>query len=92
MEHRVFIGTGLIGAGMVEAALKRGEKVRVWNRTRAKAERLGELGAVVADTLAEDPANSRRPNDGVAVGDHRGDAVRRRLLYDFAAKFGFFYC
>ena len=53
MEHRVFIGTGLIGAGMVEAALKRGEKVRVWNRTRAKAERLGELGAVVVDTPAE---------------------------------------
>ncbi|MEM7160135.1 MAG: NAD(P)-dependent oxidoreductase [Myxococcota bacterium] len=53
MEHRVFIGTGLIGAGMVEAALERGEKVRVWNRTRAKAEALAELGAVVADTPAE---------------------------------------
>ncbi len=46
---RVFLGTGLIGAAMAEAACARGESVRVWNRTRAKADALAAFGAEVAD-------------------------------------------
>lgn len=48
-----FLGTGLLGSGFVEAALGRGESVRVWNRTRAKAEPLIALGATVCETAAE---------------------------------------
>lgn len=51
-----FLGTGLIGGGMVEAALKRGETVAVWNRSPEKAQRFGELGA----TVAADPAAAVR--------------------------------
>ena len=39
------LGTGLLGAGMVENLLGKGHTVSVWNRTAAKAERLGGLGA-----------------------------------------------
>ncbi|MBM3956377.1 MAG: NAD(P)-dependent oxidoreductase, partial [Planctomycetes bacterium] len=48
-----FLGTGLLGAGFVEAALGRGESVQVWNRTRTKAEPLAALGATVYDKSAE---------------------------------------
>jgi 3-hydroxyisobutyrate dehydrogenase len=48
-----FLGTGLLGSGFVEAALGRGDTVTVWNRTRAKAERLAALGARVTDTAAD---------------------------------------
>lgn len=48
-----FLGTGLLGGALVEAALGRGERVAVWNRTAAKAQALAPLGAVVADTPAE---------------------------------------
>ena len=47
------LGVGLMGAGLAEAALARGETVTVWNRTRSKAEALASLGARVADTPAE---------------------------------------
>lgn len=50
MQTIAFLGTGLIGAGMVEAALRRGERVIVWNRTREKAEPLVKLGATGADS------------------------------------------
>lgn len=48
-----FLGTGLLGAGFVEAALARGETVRVWNRTRVKTEPLAALGAIVCDSPAD---------------------------------------
>ncbi len=54
METVTFLGTGLLGAGFVEGMLARGtHAVRVWNRTRAKAEPLAALGATVCDTPAE---------------------------------------
>ena len=56
MTRIAFLGTGLLGSGFVEAALKRGEQVAVWNRTGAKAEALGKLGADVA----KDPASAVR--------------------------------
>ncbi|MEM9456635.1 MAG: NAD(P)-dependent oxidoreductase [Myxococcota bacterium] len=53
MERRAFVGTGLIGAAMVEAALARGESVTVWNRSPQRAEPLGRRGARVAATVVE---------------------------------------
>lgn len=53
MEPIAFLGTGLLGAAFVEAALARGERVTVWNRTASKAEALGARGATVAATPAD---------------------------------------
>lgn len=48
-----FLGTGLMGSGFVRAMLARGEAVRVWNRTAAKARRLEADGAVACESPAE---------------------------------------
>jgi len=50
------LGTGLLGTGFARALLRRGEAVRVWNRTAAKARALEAEGAVVA----ADPADAVR--------------------------------
>lgn len=47
------LGTGTIGGPIARNLLEAGFDVRVWNRTRAKAELLAESGAVVRDTPAE---------------------------------------
>lgn len=46
------LGTGLMGAPIAANLAAAGHEVRVWNRTRAKAEPLAAQGAVVADTPA----------------------------------------
>ena len=48
-----WIGAGRMGAAMAGRLAKAGEDVTVWNRTRAKAEPLAELGCTIADTIAE---------------------------------------
>lgn len=48
MSRIAFLGTGLLGSGMVEGMLRRGETVVVWNRTSAKARALEAVGASVA--------------------------------------------
>jgi len=48
-----FIGLGHMGAGMAANLLKAGHEVTVYNRTRAKAERLVKEGAKEAATIAE---------------------------------------
>jgi 3-hydroxyisobutyrate dehydrogenase len=53
MTHVAFLGTGLLGSALVEAALARGERITVWNRTLAKARALEPLGATVAETPAD---------------------------------------
>lgn len=53
MTHIAFLGTGLLGSGFVEAAVKRGDQVTVWNRTAAKARALEPLGVRVAETPAD---------------------------------------
>lgn len=53
MATIAILGTGLLGSGFAEAALGRGETVRVWNRTAAKAQALAAHGARVAATPAE---------------------------------------
>lgn len=44
------LGTGLMGAPMARRLCEAGHQVRVWNRTRAKAEPLLACGATVHDT------------------------------------------
>lgn len=47
------LGTGLMGGPMARNILKAGFPLRVWNRTREKAEPLAADGAVVCDTPVE---------------------------------------
>ncbi|WP_229904609.1 NAD(P)-dependent oxidoreductase [Lentzea cavernae] len=47
------LGTGLMGAPIAANLAAAGHDVRVWNRTRAKAEPLAAKGATVADTPAD---------------------------------------
>jgi len=60
MAKIAFLGTGLIGTGMVEAALSRGEQVTVWNRSAAKAQALAARGATVAGSPTEAVAGAQR--------------------------------
>ena len=53
MTHIAFLGTGLLGSAFVEAAVKRGDDVTVWNRTAHKARALEAFGARVADSPAD---------------------------------------
>jgi 3-hydroxyisobutyrate dehydrogenase len=48
-----WLGTGRMGFELALRLLNSGTELKVWNRTRAKAEPLAELGAVVVDTPAE---------------------------------------
>lgn len=47
------LGTGIMGAAMARNLIEAGLKVRVWNRSREKAEPLEESGATVADSPQE---------------------------------------
>jgi len=51
-----FFGTGLLGSGFVRALRRRGDDVRVWNRSAAKARALEADGA----KAFEDPAEAAR--------------------------------
>ncbi len=53
MTHIAFLGTGLLGGALAEAAAKRGERVSAWNRTTAKARALEAFG-VRAEAHAAD--------------------------------------
>lgn len=48
-----WIGAGRMGAAMASRLARAGEDVTVWNRTRAKAEALTDVGCKVADTIAD---------------------------------------
>jgi 3-hydroxyisobutyrate dehydrogenase len=52
-ETIALLGTGIMGAAMGRRLLGAGFAVRAWNRTRTKAEPLGEAGATVAGSPAE---------------------------------------
>ena len=47
------LGTGIMGAAMARNLLSAGMEVRVWNRSREKAEPLTDDGATVADSPTE---------------------------------------
>jgi len=60
MATIAWLGTGLLGSGFVKAALRRGNTVRVWNRSAAKLEPLKALGALPCATPAEAVAGAER--------------------------------
>jgi 3-hydroxyisobutyrate dehydrogenase len=53
MSHIAFLGTGLLGGALAEAAAKRGDHVTAWNRTAEKARALSQFGVRVAATPAD---------------------------------------
>ena len=53
MTHIAFLGTGLLGGALAEAAAKRGDRVVAWNRTADKARALEQFGATAAPTPAD---------------------------------------
>ena len=63
MANIAFIGTGLLGGALAEAAAKRGDTVTAWNRTAAKAQALAAFGVHVADT----PANAVKGAERVHI-------------------------
>jgi 3-hydroxyisobutyrate dehydrogenase-like beta-hydroxyacid dehydrogenase len=63
MGQVAVLGTGLLGSGFVQAFRKRDVPVRVWNRSRDKAEALVAFGAEVAS----DPADAVRGAERVHV-------------------------
>jgi len=65
------LGTGAMGYGMAVSLLRAGLATTVWNRTRAKAEPLAQLGAVVVD----EPADAVRDADVVLTVLFDADAV-----------------
>ncbi len=78
------LGTGLLGSGFVRALRQRGEPVRVWNRTAAKAEALAAIGAYVA----ADPAAAVREAHRVHLvlaDDAAVDATLAAAASDLAA-------
>lgn len=48
-----FIGLGMMGNAMARNLMRAGHRVTVWNRTRGRAEDLGSLGALIAETPAD---------------------------------------
>lgn len=78
-----FYGMGLLGTGFVRALLRRGEPVRVWSRTAAKAEALAAAGAVVCT----DPAEAARGAERIHLtlsDDAAVDEVLERARPGFA--------
>jgi 3-hydroxyisobutyrate dehydrogenase len=51
-HHIGWIGLGRMGEPMAAYLIKAGNRVSVWNRTRAKAEPLARLGAAIVDSPA----------------------------------------
>jgi len=53
MAHIAYLGTGLLGSALAEAAAKRGDQVTVWNRTADNARALEQFGIHVASSPAD---------------------------------------
>ena len=50
---KAFLGMGLLGSNFVKAMLQKGDTVKVWNRTAAKAKALEQYGANAFDNIDE---------------------------------------
>jgi 3-hydroxyisobutyrate dehydrogenase len=68
-----FLGMGLLGSNFTRALRKRGETVRVWNRTAEKARPLADVGAEVCEDLVTAVRGASRVHlvlsDDAAVDD-----------------------
>ncbi|MFE3517963.1 NAD(P)-dependent oxidoreductase [Streptomyces sp. NPDC059166] len=73
------LGTGIMGSGMARSMLRAGIPVRVWNRTRSRAEPLRADGATVTDTAEEAVRGAdvvlTALNDGPSVAQTLKDAA-----------------
>lgn len=74
-----YLGTGLLGAGMVEAMLARGVPVTIWNRSPEKGAHLVALGARQAASPAEAIAGATRVHLCLSA-DAAVDSVLSALL------------
>ena len=72
------LGTGIMGAAMVRNLLSGGMEVRVWNRSREKAEPLEEDGAEVADS----PADAARGADFLLTMLADADVIEEAVAGD----------
>jgi 3-hydroxyisobutyrate dehydrogenase-like beta-hydroxyacid dehydrogenase len=78
MSQIAFLGTGLLGSGMVENLFRHGHHVTVWNRTESKARALAALGATVARSPEEAVAGVERVH--MALSDDAAvDAMLERI-------------
>lgn len=75
MSRIAMLGAGIMAAPMTRNLLNEGLEVRVWNRTRAKAEALRADGAQVAGTAADAAADA----DVLITMLTDGDAVRAAM-------------
>ena len=75
-QRIAFIGLGVMGAGMASRLAENGYDVAVYNRTRSKAEEVGELGARVADS----PADAAREADVVRLSLADQNVVSKLLF------------
>jgi 3-hydroxyisobutyrate dehydrogenase-like beta-hydroxyacid dehydrogenase len=89
MASIAFLGTGLMGAALAEAAAKRGDRVSAWNRTAAKAKALEVFGIRASSTVPEAVAGAERVHimlaDDGAVDSalaSAGDALQSALVVD----------
>jgi 3-hydroxyisobutyrate dehydrogenase len=74
MAKIAVLGTGLIGAALAEAAVRRGDEVKAWNRTAAKARVLETVGVRAMDAASEAVNGAERVH--VALSDDAAvDAV-----------------
>lgn len=68
-----YFGMGLLGSNFARASLRRGEQVRVWNRTASKAEAVAADGAIALTDPAEAARGATRIHlllsDDAAVDD-----------------------
>jgi len=60
MARVAFLGTGMMGSGMIEAMLRRGDSVVAWNRTLERARPLEKLGARLASAAPEAVSGAER--------------------------------
>src|SRR5258708_30150068 len=84
-----FLGAGLMGGALAEAAAKRGERVTAWKRSVARARALEAFGVRVAGTVPDAVAGAERvhvmlTDDAVvdAVLGAAGDGLRSTLVVD----------
>jgi 3-hydroxyisobutyrate dehydrogenase len=89
MAAIAFLGTGLMGAALAEAAAKRGDQVSAWNRKASKATALGAFGVRPVATIPEAVAGAERVHivltaDAAvdAVIASAGDSLRSAIVID----------
>jgi 3-hydroxyisobutyrate dehydrogenase-like beta-hydroxyacid dehydrogenase len=89
MAKITFLGAGLMGSALAEAAVQRGDHVVVWNRSETKARALEHFGVRTARTVPEAVEGADRVHlilaDDAAVDgvlEAAGDALKGQVVVD----------